>query len=352
MKDMGMNCPLPVDLLDYLAGSSPEVDEHIQDCMGCRQALARLAPIQSAQIDTSKVIGIPIRAWIPEARTQSAVGDIWMSAHEFVRGTFEYSGLDALPFLVLSEQREDENGRWVDAVPIWPDVENASFTDLILNAADTTLSGSFRTVFDLQMPIEIDQFAGHIGSLTESGLQVLQQLFDGELGEDNFGPRLESDGDPRLEATEWIRQIAREVGSYYAYCHARSSERVGVAASQLHVLGTFQLSDVERAPFGQSRLLAARTVPGLLVRKASLVTGKGVQLEARLSYHIDAGDVLRFEVTGAIGIHHAIRVVAISGLLQVRAVSEPFVPNLGTSVDFARGQGMLLKMVDSLELEQ
>lgn len=346
-----MNCPLPIDLLDYLDGSSPEFDEHIEVCMGCREAVARLTPLKSAHLDTSKVIGVPIKAWVPEARPQSNLGDIWMSAHQFDRGQFEYSNLDGLPFLVLSEQREDENGRWVDAVPIWPDIDNASFTDLILSTADTTLNGSFRAVFDLQVPIEIDQFAGHIGSLTESGLQVLQQLFAGELGEDHFGARLESDSDPRLEATEWIRQISREVGSYYTFCHARSSTRIDDSPHHLHLLGTFQLSDVERAHVSHSKLLAAQTVPGHLVRRASLVTGKGLQLEAQLSYHIDAGDVLRFEVIGAFGFHHHVRVVAVSGLLQVRAASEPFVPSPGASVDFARGQGMLLKMVDSLELE-
>ena len=350
MNEMSVNCPLPVDLLDYLDGSLPDLHDHVNACLACQEAITRLSPFQSVRLDTSKFIGVPVKAWTVQPKPQATIGDVWLSAHDFTQKGFAYQQLDGLPFLVLSEQRDDEFGRWVDAVPIWPDVENATNTDLILSGTDITLTGSFRAVFDLQIPIEIDQLAGHIGSLTEQGIQLLHRVFDGELSDAHFGPRLESDTDPRLDATDWIRQIAREVSGYYSYCHDVQAVSFASTLSHLDVIGTFRLSAVERAPVSHSHLLAARTVPGQLVRRATLVTDKGLQIDARLSYHIDAGDVLRLEVVGAAGFRGAVRVIAVSGQLKIRAASDSFRPAEGTTVDFAKGQGMLLRFVDSLEL--
>src|SRR5215813_6357222 len=83
-----MDCPLPIDWLDYLEGRESESDlgAHLADCGRCQALVAQLRE-QSVGVELAPYSGRALEnapRWQEQDRLQAAVGDVWLTKAELV----------------------------------------------------------------------------------------------------------------------------------------------------------------------------------------------------------------------------------------------------------------------------
>jgi hypothetical protein len=226
-----MDCPLPIDWLDYLEGR--EVDDavglaaHLADCRRCQALVAELSQ-QSTGIELTPYTGAALaRApkWVEEERPEIAVGQIWLTVG--VGSGKTWTALRQLALVVAAREEFDQT--WFSVAPLTTETELATNSDLLLDAEDTTLGVPLAAQFRLQTPLAREQLESCLGQATERGQELVTATLAGTLANEHFGAALTRANDRRLRRLEQTRELMAQLAIVYGEALTRAEETEAAA---------------------------------------------------------------------------------------------------------------------------
>jgi hypothetical protein len=220
-----MDCPLPIDWLDYLENrdvdDGVDLDAHLADCPRCELLVDELrrqsVAVELAPYEEEALAHAP--KWTEEERGEVAIGQIWLTAGSGKT----YAALRRQIVLVVAAREEFEQ-TWFSITPLTTETELATNADLLLGANDTTLAIPLAAQFRLQTPLAREQLESYLGQATESGQELVTAAVAGTLDSEHFGAALSRANDRRLRRLEETREIMARLGSDYGEALARAEE--------------------------------------------------------------------------------------------------------------------------------
>lgn len=336
---MSNHCPLPIDWLDFVETGGPDsLSSHLERCPSCQRLVASLR--DEAKDDdlgdwlSGVELGIAV-VWRPQQARSLSFGQLVLNAARYAAEDAEYDQLPRLLFLTLDEGREIEGRRWLRVAPADTDVENASSTDLILNAEETDIGVPLRILFSLETSVANEQIDEQVGALKSTGSDVVRQALAGELDDMRFGLPLEGPDDERLAIDRETEEVIRLLRTpfFAAAIEEPEQEPERVAEPQeregLGQLLVFNL-DWVRAK-GEQLALAAKTEAGDAVAIASLKSDLG-EIEGHFRYEL-MRDALFFVVDRLEGFTTSEIKLVLRTKMSEEIESAPFVPRLGEEVE-------------------
>jgi hypothetical protein len=292
-------CPLPMDWLDLLEGRPSSAERaHLAECPSCRAVVSLLEATTAAEPRLNIAPG-ELSMTLQERETPLAPGQIrWIApAHADVR----------IPVLVLdvdtdepSDDEPDALDATVHVVPLWTDRENATSSDLLLSAEDTTTGVPWRVAFRRQSLLPPRAIGSEIGELTSSGQDEVSTALDGFIAPDRSGPDIESEFDSRLTADEWLTDaldLARHDLRAPSGASPSLSTSDPVDLTAVDAAGQVYLFDIKRfadTPHQSFALAAASGTPTSHIVRAFLRTPSGVEVDGafRWMLPVDGSDRL------------------------------------------------------------
>ncbi len=278
-------------------------------------------------------------------------GDIWWTASSY-EGPAGYEGLDRMPFLILGESEEADQ-KWIDATPIWHDVDLANEFDLVLNPEDSTLSVPLRVQLRREITLAFEQFNDKLGEVRAEGMALVDAAIRGEAGLEHFGIPYEGANDWRLGADRWAAELVETLQGPYFATLAQAEEAVLAAQGEapagdiapLFLLFDAKLKEVALADHEFALAAASdakRPVVELHATEASLFAYLWANaLQDVLELHIKQ---IAEEWLGELEL--------LVGLKGGRTVcSGPFVPKPGLKIAFAKGEAITPKSIDLGEIK-
>src|SRR5713226_1107456 len=211
-----MNCPLPIDWLDYLEGREVQVDADLDAHLaGCRRCQALVAALKERSVGRmlAPYQGAPLSLapkWPKSTKEEASAGQIWLTLES---GT-EYASLSRQLVLVLGA-RPEFGTTWFSVAPLTTETELATSTDLLLGPKDTTLVVPLSVHFRLQAPLAREQLRAYVGETTESGRALIGEASRGTLIQEHFGSAVVRNGDTRLRRLKPMRESIAMLGSVY-----------------------------------------------------------------------------------------------------------------------------------------
>lgn len=385
-----MDCPLPIDWLDYLEEREVDVSvdlrAHLDECRRCQLLVEDLRQ-QSVGVELDAYQGVALESlprWRDEERAEIAVGDIWLTGDAFANA---YAGLRRQLVLVVAE-REEFNKRWLSVAPLTTETETATNTDLLLNGDDTSLAVPLAVEFRAQTPLLKEQLTSYLGAATESGRELLAGAVAGTVERGRFGAAVANPLDRRLRRIEETRRLMATLASVYSETLSQAEEAAetteGNAANESSAglseswaglrlvsaegewLGEPKEADVGAAiETGQLLVFLSRVKPpteqGVMAWAASTVRRSnpliayfagesgGRELRARLELKVRE-DMLLLFIEAASGFSSPVS-ISFAKPNGERVDSPPFEPAEGAEVVVARGSvGVGPSELDQLEL--
>lgn len=372
-----MDCPLPIDWLDYLEGrevdSAVDLDAHLGDCRRC-QALVDDLREQSVGVELSPYDEAALaRApkWLEKERAAVAVGQVWLTTGAGKSETLLRRQL----VLVVSERREFER-TWYSAAPLTTDTDLATSTDLLLAPEDTTLDVATAVQFRFQTPLAPEQLESFVAETTVSGRELVAAAVAGAAASDRFGPPIARPNDRRLRRIEETRDLMSRLASVYgaALNEAEKAEETEAAddpATEAAAAAP-DLIAVAGAPEGEHAfmLIELKRVVPAAPRDLALAAEKVALHDRWVSWfarETDSGVFrARLELQGGLGPNATLLVVieafparwssvraaiAFNKPSGERVESPPFAPEPETTVVVASGGvGVLPTQVEQLEV--
>jgi hypothetical protein len=341
MEGMKMRCPLPIDWLDFIESGSPDtLAAHLDACPSCQTLVASLrSSADSRDLDDwlSKIDLTEAVVWRPRAIESVGFGQLVLNASGYSGKDDDYENAPRLLFLVLDDGRGIGGRRWHGVAPADTDVENASSTDLLLNADETSLGVRLRVLFSLQTFLAEEQLDEQVGMLTSAGEEVVRQALAGELDQVHFGLPLESPDDERLAIDRETEAVVRRLRTpFFAIAdEVAAAERETEAATkrgEQESLGRLLIFNLDwvRARGGQLAL-AAKTEAEDVIATASLKSELG-EIEGHLRYDLQP-DMLFFVIDRLARWQATeIRLVLYTKTSE-EIESKPFVPRVGEEVE-------------------
>lgn len=381
-----MDCPLPIDWLDYLeeleVDVSVDLAVHLNECRRCQLLVEDLRQ-QSVGVELGAYQGAALESlsqWHEdEERTEIAVGDIWLTSAEFANA---YAGLRRQLVLVVAE-REEFNKRWLSVAPLSTETETATNTDLLLNSGDTSLGVRLAVQFRAQTPLLKEQLTSCLGAATDSGLELLAGAVAGTVQRGRFGAAIANPLDRRLWRIEETRRLMATLASVYSETLSQAEEAaenessaglseswggLRLVSAEGEWLGEPKEADVGAAiEAGQVLVFLSRvkppTEPGVLALAASTVrrsnplidhfafVSGGRELRARLELKVRGEEMLLLFIEAASGFSSSPVSISFAKPNGERVDSPPFQPAEGAEVVVARGSvGVAPSELDQLEL--
>jgi hypothetical protein len=196
-----------MDWLDLLDGRpSPADRAHLADCPSCRALIDSLETTSAGEprLNNNRSAASPVK--LEEHATALAAGQMrWVAPSDAdVR----------IPVLVLDvdtdepvESDADMVDDTVHVVPLWTDRENATSSDLLLDAEDSSTGVPWRVAFRRQTILPAHAIGNELGELTSSGRGKVSSAEDGIIAPEFSGPDIESEFDPRLSADDWLGEV-------------------------------------------------------------------------------------------------------------------------------------------------
>ena len=157
-----MQCPLPIDWIEYVEGAASDVlTHHLKECGVCRLLVDELRQHRREQLIKPRIpIGQKWPAW-PESRpAQPSFGELWWISSSLISGGVANT---RLLLVVLSEAWEECGDRWCDVAPVTSDIENATALDLVLRRQENSLSVPLRVLFRYQTVANINDLQSRVG---------------------------------------------------------------------------------------------------------------------------------------------------------------------------------------------
>jgi hypothetical protein len=219
-----MDCPLPIDWLDYLEGRESESDlsAHLADCRRCQELVAELRE-QSVGVELAPYSGGALEdapRWQEQDRPRVAVGDVWLTKADLASS---YADLWRQIVLVVAK-REEFDQTWFSVAPLTTETEVATNTDLLLDRDDTTLAIPLALQFRLQTPVAREQLDRYLGETTATGRELVSEALAGSLSGDHFGAPLTRANDRRLRRVSETRELMATLASVYGQALVAAEE--------------------------------------------------------------------------------------------------------------------------------
>jgi hypothetical protein len=345
---MNMQCPLPIDWLEFVEGASSEaLESHLHECIPCQLLLARLKaeqrPIMRAKQMTTR---FEWPQWDESREECPKMGDVWWTCLAPGGGK---SRAMRLLVLVVSDLWKEKAESWCDVIPLKSDVENATSLDLLLFPSDTDLNTPWRVLLRRQTVASSRDLSARVGALTVGGLGILQKALEGEAPEGRFGPSIEDPEDLRVRNEEDFENALRDIGrSYAAMLEADevTSERPRVLQFPLHRV------QMQQRAMGSLQLAADSAVKEEIFEWAVTLPDRG-SIHGRIDYQY-LEDKIVFIVENVVepeqGLHSGAQFIFWSERLSEPVVSEEFIPSSSKTVLLGQDLGVLPKEVSRLEL--
>jgi hypothetical protein len=343
MEEMNMRCPLPIDWLDFVETGAPQsLALHLEDCLSCQRLVASLRAEAGgddlgdwlARIDLEKAV-----VWRPRPTESLGFGRLVLNAADYEGEDADYHEVPRLLFLVLDDGREIDGRRWFAVAPANTDVENASSTDLLLKAEETSLGVPLRILFSLQTFLDEGQMTEEVATLTRAGAEVVRQALAGELDDLRFGLPFAGPDDERLAIDRETEEVVRLLRTPFfsivvADVAKQPEEEFSAVAAEPRQTGQLFFFDLNWLRVrGEQLALAAQTEPEEMVVRASLKTEWG-EIEGQLHYELLPRDRLLFLIERLDGFESVMRLV-LQTKTREEIESEPFVPRAGEEVEVA-----------------
>lgn len=349
---MSNHCPLPIDWLDFVETGGPDsLSTHLESCPSCQRLVTSLRDEAKDDDLGDWLSGVELGnavVWRPQPARSPSFGQLVLNAARYVADDAEYDQLPRLLFLTLDEGREIDGRRWLRVAPADTDVENASSTDLILNAEETDVGVPLRILFSLETSIAIEQIYEQVGALTSTGSDVVRQALAGDLDDMRFGLPLEGPDDERLAIDRETEEVVRILRTpfFAAGLGEAVQETEAIWPETEHdsaepgrlILFDFSLVRAK----GEQLALAAKTEANDLVGVATLRSDLG-DMEGRLHYEF-MRDMLLFVIDRVEGFSTSEITLVLHTKESEEVESAPFVPHLGEEIEV--GPVFLLNIED------
>jgi hypothetical protein len=345
---MIMQCPLPIDWLEYVEGAGSEALElHLHECLSCQLLVAKLKAEHRPILGAGQIHSAS--AWPQWAESREVfpkLGDVWWT--RLASGAGKTSAIRLL-VLVVSDLWKDKGDSWCDVIPLKSDVENATSLDLTLFPSDTDLNVSWRALLRRQTVASSRDLSARVGALTVGGLGIVQKALEGEAPEERFGFSIEDPEDIRLRNEEGFENALRDIGRTYAVA-LESDEGISDHPRVLQ----FQLHRVQmpQRAMGSLQLAADTSVREEKFEWAVDLPDKG-SIQGRIDYQY-LEDKIVFVIENVIevaqGLHSGAHFILWSERLSKPIESEEFVPSSSKTVLLGQDLGVLPKEISRLEL--
>lgn len=345
-----MRCPLPIDWLDWLETGIPDdPTSHLEDCPSCQSLVARMREASGERVGEwfANVSLEQATVWQPHPIEALTLGRLVLNAPDYASEEIDYEDLERLLFLVLDEGREDYGRRWFSVAPADTDIENASSTDLLLEAEETSLGVPLRILFSLQTKLVREQLDEEVGALTEEGIQIIERAFSRELDELRFGLPLSGPDDERLAVDHDTEAIVRLLRTpFFAATDdvaTEESEELGEEAAHSGNLFYFHFTSMHEAR--ESFSLAAQTMPKDIEKYAILESHFG-RMAGRLRYEFP--HILVFGIDQVEGFTSIEVKLIVETTSSKHFESPPFTPHVGEEIEVAP---VFVQEVDKLAIK-
>jgi hypothetical protein len=307
----------------------------------------------SPRIDTSSFDFDQVR--IIEAESVEGArpvrGDIWWTASSF-EGPAGYEEVDRLPFVILDDF-EDADREWIDAAPLWHDVDLANEVDIVFEPHCTTLEMPLRFQLRRQITLAFEQFEDKLGEVREEGLEMIDAAKRGDLPLEHLGIAYEDPNDWRLIADQWIAElIATLQGPYFAALQQADDavSEAGFAGADLTPLFIHFDARLKHLAPRADHEFALAAAKGASQRKMVELCATEHQLFALLWANAVKG-VLELEIQ-RVADEFLSSLQVVVGLKSGESVaSDPFVPRPHTVVTFAEDLGVTPGAIDLNKIE-
>ena len=344
-----MQCPLPIDWLEYLEGArSEELTSHLPECRSCQILVDDLQRDLRPQLRLSQLPSADSwPQWLETQETSAAFGQIWWTTD--LPPTAK-ERMARAPVLVMTDMWQEKDRSWCDVVPLFTDIENATSLDLVLLRIDTDLGVPWRTLLRYQTVVEMEELDARIGELTDSGRNLVRHVLAGGAAEERLGSQIEGPYDTRVRLPRSTEASVRLLGRRYALV----LEPEDALGKQSRILSYEMRRSVRSEAEGTERLsLAAdsteREEEYLWVAK---VPDRG-HFKGAVEYRLN-DDQLLFVIEDveeeAAGFPSSAWITLWSSLLSESITSKRFLPRVGESVSLARDLGVLPPEISRLEL--
>lgn len=343
-----MQCPLPIDWLEYVEGAGSEALElHLHECLSCQLLVAKLKAEQRPVLRAGQIRSTSEwPQWVESRGISPQLGDVWWT--RLAPGGGKSSAIRLL-VLVVSDLWKDKGDSWCDVIPLKSDVENATSLDLTLSPSDTDLNVSWRALLRRQTVASSRDLSARVGALTIGGLGILQKALEGEAPEDRFGISIEDPEDVRLRNEEDFDNALRDIGQSYAMALESDeviSERPRVLQFPLHRV------QIRQQGMGSLQLAADTAVKEEKFEWAVDLPNRG-RIQGKIDYQIFEDKivfVIENIVESGLGLHSSAWLVLWSHRLSEPVVSEQFVPISCKTVLLGQDLTVMPKEIDRLEL--
>jgi len=343
-----MQCPFPIDWLEFAEGASSEaLESHLHECLPCQILVAKLRaehrPVLRAKKTTSTV---EWPQWGESREEFPKMGDVWWT--RLAPGGGKSRAIRLL-VLVVSDPWKEKAESWCDVIPLKSDVENATSLDLLLFPSDTDLNVPWRALLRHQTVVSSRDLSARVGTITVCGLGILQKALEGEAPEERFGPSIEDAEDLRLRNEEDFDNALRDIGRSYAVT-MESDE--GIPESPRVLQFPFHRVQMPQRGMGSLQLAADSAVKEEKFEWAVDLPDRG-SIQGRIDYHY-LEDKIVFVVENVVeaelGLHSGAHFILWSERLSAPVVSEEFIPISSKTVLLGQDLGVLPKEVSRLEL--
>ena len=343
-----MQCPLPIDWLEFVEGAKSEaLESHLLECLSCQLLVAKLKAeprltLRAKQMTTT----FEWPQWSESSEECPKLGDVWWT--RLAPGGGKSHAIRLL-VLIVSDLWKEKEESWCDVIPLKTDVENATSLDLLLFPSDTDLNAHWRVLLRRQTVASSRDLSARVGALKVSGLGILQKALEGEAPEDRFGPTIEDPEDLRVRNEEEFDNALRDIGrSYAAMLEADEviSERPRVLQFPFHRV------QMQQRAMGSLQLAADSAVKEEIFEWAVTLPDRG-SIQGRIDYQY-LEDKIVFIVENVVeaeqGLHSGAHFILWSDRLSEPVVSEEFIPSSSKTVLLGQDLGVLPKEVSRLEL--
>ncbi len=345
-----MECPLPIDWLDFLEGEMPQdAAAHLRDCPSCKLVVSSLHTSSVHEFgDWLADIDVKGSGALEEFAVQDVeLGQVWLSRSSYETPFGGYKDLDRLLLVVLDKPTAEHDRTWVDVAPLWMEPDEATPLDILLDESDSSFSRPWALMLRFQTVVEESQLEGCVGRLTDSGRLSISAAVQGEADELRRGFPLENADDSRLRTVADLRSTIDSLSVIYAMYLEQLGDEDIEDADYSKVL-TFRSSLMERRFSTRDFALAAKAGVSDQPRIWSLQWGSG-KLKGHLEFHLRK-NLLIFVVMNASGFDEEVRLVGTVRFTEP-VTSDPFLPSQGERVPLRSEKAISDKDIEDLRLE-